>query len=122
GVQTCALPIYKKVVDDAVKYAAKNDVLLIHAAGNSSQDNDVTPNFPNATYEKSGWFGPKKAKNWIEVGALAPTLNEKAAARFSNDDKKTEDIFAPGVQIYSPIQEGSYHYAQGTSMASPAVA
>jgi cell wall-associated protease len=112
----------KKVVDDAVKYAAKNDVLLIHAAGNSSQDNDVTPNFPNAVYEKSGWFSPKRAKNWIEVGALAPTLDEKAAARFSNYGKKTVDIFAPGVQIYSTIPEGDYDFANGTSMASPAVA
>ncbi len=112
----------KKVVDDAVKYAAKNDVLLVHAAGNASQDNDISDNFPNAVYEKAGWFCSKKAKNWIEVGALAPTLNEKAAARFSNYGKKSVDIFAPGVQIYSTTPEGDYGFANGTSMAAPAVA
>jgi cell wall-associated protease len=112
----------KQVVDDAVRYAAKHDVLLIHAAGNSAQDNDNTPNFPNARYEKSGFLKPKSAKNWIEVGALAPMLNENAAARFSNYGKKTVDIFAPGVQIYSTAPENKYDMASGTSMAAPAVA
>ncbi len=112
----------KAAVDAAVRYAAKKDVLLVHAAGNSSLDIDVESNFPNATFEKAGLFQSKKAKNWIEVGALAPRVDEKAAARFSNYGKKTVDIFAPGVRIYSTTPESKYDYAQGTSMASPAVA
>lgn len=112
----------KSAVDAAVKYAAKHDVLLVHAAGNSSLNIDIESNFPNARYEKAGLFKSKKAKNWIEVGALAPRTDEKAAARFSNYGKKTVDIFAPGVRIYSTIPESKYDFAQGTSMASPAVA
>jgi len=41
----------KKVVDEAVKYAETKGVLLVHAAGNDNQDNDVTDNFPNKYYD-----------------------------------------------------------------------
>lgn len=112
----------KKVVDDAVKYAMKNDVLLVHAAGNSHQNNDSTDNFPNDKFEKHGLFGPKKAKNWVEVGALSWQNGEDMAATFSNYGKEGVDLFAPGVDIYSTIPEGKYARFDGTSMASPVVA
>jgi len=112
----------KKVVDDAVKYAMKNDVLLVHAAGNSHQNNDETDNFPNDKFEKRGLFSPKKAKNWIEVGALSWQNGEDMAATFSNYGKEGVDLFAPGVDIYSTIPEGKYARFDGTSMASPVVA
>ncbi|RZK67585.1 MAG: peptidase S8 [Pedobacter sp.] len=41
----------KKVVDEAVKYAESRGVLLVHAAGNDNQNNDVEENFPNKYYE-----------------------------------------------------------------------
>jgi len=112
----------KQVVDEAVKYAAKHDVLLVHAAGNSAQDNDVVMNFPNPYYEKRGWFAPKRAKNWVEVGALGPQMDENLPATFSNYGKKSVDIFAPGVEIYSTVPDNTYEYLQGTSMAAPTVA
>ncbi|MGB5048875.1 MAG: S8 family peptidase, partial [Caldilineaceae bacterium] len=112
----------KKAVDKAVKYAMKNDVLLVHAAGNSNQDNDNTDNFPNDKFEKHGLFGPKNAKNWVEVGALSWKNGEDMAADFSNYGKKGVDLFAPGVDIYSTTPEGNYARFNGTSMASPVVA
>jgi subtilisin family serine protease len=51
-------------VDQAVKYAAKKDVLLVHAAGNSSADNDATPNFPNRRYAKKEF----SARNLLTTG------------------------------------------------------
>ena len=36
----------KGIVDEAVRYAAKNDVLLVHAAGNSALNTDIENNFP----------------------------------------------------------------------------
>ncbi|WP_443937877.1 S8 family peptidase [Pedobacter sp. MW01-1-1] len=36
----------KKVVDEAIKYAESKQVLLVHAAGNDNQDNDLTANYP----------------------------------------------------------------------------
>lgn len=111
----------KEVVDDAVKYAAKNDVLLVHAAGNSHQNNDESSNFPNDEYEKSGWFC-KGGDNWLEVGALSYKSGQDMIATFSNYGKDGVDVFAPGVAIYSTIPDSEYDDAQGTSMASPVVA
>ncbi|MEO0341634.1 MAG: S8 family serine peptidase, partial [Bacteroidota bacterium] len=60
---------YKDVVDKAVKYAAKKDVLLVHAAGNDGSKIDDSNNYPTDKYSKKGLFGKKFAPNWIEVGA-----------------------------------------------------
>ncbi|MEO5582455.1 MAG: S8 family serine peptidase, partial [Saprospiraceae bacterium] len=54
---------YKKAVDEAVLYAEKHDVLLVHAAGNAADDNDVTPSFPISSLDRKGLFVRKKAKN-----------------------------------------------------------
>ncbi|MFT6336175.1 MAG: cell wall-associated protease [Saprospiraceae bacterium] len=115
----------KKVVDDAVKYATKKDVLLVHAAGNSAQDNDVTGNFPVNKYDKACgilWWKKKQSKNWIEVGALSYKSGEDVVASFSNYGQNNVDIFSPGVKIYATLPDNQYRYLQGTSMASPVVA
>lgn len=117
---------HKDIVDAAVKYAESKDVLLVHAAGNSAQDNDNTDNFPNAMYEKKTGFlffkKKRKAKNWIEVGALNYKEGEDAVAPFSNYGQTVVDIFAPGMKIYSTMPENEYAQLQGTSMAAPVVA
>ena len=112
----------KAKVDEAVKYALKHDVLLVHAAGNDSENNDTDPNFPNDGFAKKGLFKPKTAKNWLEIGALnwKPGLNR--TAKFSNYGKKNVDTFSPGVAIYSTTPENTYSSYQGTSMASPCAA
>ena len=108
---------YKSVVDKAVKHAEKNDVLLIHAAGNSSKDIDVKDNFPTQTYESG-----KNAKNWLEIGALSWKNGEESVATFSNFGKNSVDVFAPGVDIYSTAPDQEYENASGTSMAAPVTA
>ena len=114
----------KVAVDRAVKYALSKDVLLVHAAGNDGKDNDngKNHNFPTALFEKSGLFSPKKAKNWIEVGALSWKKGEDAVADFSNYGQKNVDVFAPGVDLNSTTPDGSYRSLSGTSMASPVTA
>ena len=54
----------KARVDEAVKYAEKKGVLLVHAAGNDAKDVDTEDNFPTKYF-----INKKSAKNWIEVGA-----------------------------------------------------
>lgn len=113
----------KEAVDKAVKYAMSKDVVLVHAAGNDAKNNDAGHNnFPTATFQKAGCFSPKKAKNWIEVGALSWKKNDEAVATFSNFGAKNVDVFAPGVDIYSTAPDGKYKNASGTSMASPVTA
>ena len=109
----------KAWVDEAVQYAEKKGVLLVHAAGNDSKNIDSADNFPNAVYNnKKG-----KATNWITVGASGDPKNGGVTAKFSNYGKKEVDVFAPGVQIYSTIPGGNtYGNASGTSMACPVVA
>ena len=109
----------KEWVDEAVQYAEKKGVLLVHAAGNDAKNIDSTDNFPSPIYKNS----KTKATNWITVGASGDTSNGGIAASFSNYGKKEVDIFAPGVQIYSTLPGGNkYGNASGTSMACPVVA
>ncbi len=109
----------KQWVDDAVQYAEKMGVLLVHAAGNDGKNVDSTDNFPSPIYKNTN----KKATNWITVGASGDPSNGGIAANFSNYGKKEVDIFAPGVQIYSTMPGGNvYGAASGTSMACPVVA
>ena len=109
----------KQWVDEAVQYAEKMGVLLVHAAGNDGKNVDTTDNFPSPIYKATN----KKATNWITVGASGDPSNGGIAANFSNYGKKEVDIFAPGVQIYSTMPGGDkYGEASGTSMACPVVA
>ena len=104
----------KEAVDKAVKYAEQKGVLLIHAAGNDSDDNDVESNFPTRFY-----LSGKEAKNWLEIGASAWGKENEFIGSFSNYGKKTVDLFAPGVEIYSTTPNNTYKDESGTSMASP---
>lgn len=113
----------KKAVDKAIKYAAKKDVLLVHAAGNDGKENLTDNNYPNDQYKHKGFlgFGPKQADNWLEVGALNYEMGENLAASFSNYSATNVDVFAPGVQLKLPIPNDEYRNIDGTSFAAPVV-
>ena len=108
----------KEWVLDAIKYAAKKDVLLVHAAGNDNKNIDVKDNWPNDSEDKIN----EVSDNVITIGALSFNLNENMPASFSNYGKLNVDVFAPGVQIYSTVPKDEYARYSGTSMASPEVA
>ncbi len=109
----------KQWVDDAYRYAASKNVLLVHAAGNDSKNVDTTFNFPNPFYID----GKGRANNIITVGASGDKKNGGLTASFSNYGIKEVDVFAPGVNINSTIPGGNtYGNASGTSMACPVVA
>jgi subtilisin family serine protease len=107
----------KKYVDEAVRYAEKHGVLLVHAAGNSGKDIDVVISYPTKKLGKKGI-----ANNWLDVGASGWGEDDRLAASFSNYSHNTVDLFAPGVEIYSTTPGNEYGAEQGTSMASPVVA
>lgn len=106
---------HKEAVDKAVKYAESKGVLLIHAAGNDADDLDQESNFPSKVYSSGG-----QSKTWLEIGASSWGADENFVGSFSNYGKKSVDLFAPGVQIYSTVPNDNYENLQGTSMAAPA--
>jgi cell wall-associated protease len=107
----------KIAVDKAVRYAEQKGVVLVHAAGNDGADNDEKANFPNRIY-----LDGKEARNWLEIGASSFGSDEDFVGGFSNYGKKSVDVFAPGVNIYSTAPDNQYEDLQGTSMAAPMVA
>lgn len=108
---------FKKVVDEAVRYAESKGVLMMHAAGNDNKNNDVLPSFPSR-FDKLN--SNREFRNWMEIGASSYKKGLGLPADFSNYGKKTVDIFAPGVDILSSTPDNTYDTYSGTSMATPA--
>lgn len=108
---------HKDWVYDAIKYAAKKDVLIVHAAGNDGYNIDETKNinYPNDSEDNVKEF----ADNVITIGAINKEYGETVVAGFSNFGKLNVDVFAPGEEIYATVPNNKYKYLQGTSMASP---
>jgi cell wall-associated protease len=108
----------KEWVYDAIKYAAKNDVLIVNAAGNDGKNIDVEKTYPNDSED----LKTEISDNVITIGAMSANYNENLPASFSNYGKINVDVFAPGVQIYSTTPENGYEKFSGTSMAAPSTA
>ncbi|WP_444995269.1 S8 family serine peptidase [Aliikangiella sp. IMCC44359] len=108
----------KPVVDRAFAYAARRGVLLVHSAGNSSENIDSAYNYPNPYPAR---IPRRKIRGWLEVGASTHEFGESLAAGYSNFGKRKVDLFAPGSQILSTIANNQYASYSGTSMASPVV-
>jgi cell wall-associated protease len=110
---------HKDWVDDAFKYAAAHDVLLVQASGNDGQDMDVKPQFPNDIFADGS---SSDSENLICVGASGAKIGDELAATFSNYGKKNVDVFAPGAKVTSIDTNAEFNTADGTSFASPIVA
>lgn len=65
----------KKIVDEAVRYAAQKGVLLVHAAGNDNSNNDITDNFPNKYYETPESIAYEKEKKAADLKELLDRAN-----------------------------------------------
>ena len=109
---------HKQWVDDALKYAASHDVLVVHASGNDGQNTDTDPDYPSSILNDN-----TEAATMIGVGASGDSsLSGGIVATFTNYGPQTVDLLAPGVKIYSCLPDNQYGNEQGTSMASPVVA
>jgi subtilisin family serine protease len=107
----------RKAVDEAFRYAASKNVLLVHAAGNEDDDLDVTPHYPASFYSDG-----KPVANLLTVGASGPSDDENLVGDFSNYSRRSVDVFAPGVNIFSTLPGSTYGMESGTSMAAPVTA
>ncbi|MEN8966534.1 MAG: S8 family peptidase [Polaribacter sp.] len=108
----------KEWVYDAIKYAAKNDVLIVNAAGNDGKNIDVDKTYPNDSKDLLNEI----TDNVLTVGAMSLHYDEKLPASFSNYGKINVDVFAPGVEVYSTMPKDEYAPNSGTSMAAPSAA
>ena len=108
----------KKLVDNAVRYAEKKNVMIIHAAGNDGADIDSNKNYhyPIAIYEDGN-----KASNFITVGWSRPLFDYRLAHPYSDYGKKNVDLFAPGSDIFSTVPNNGYDFKSGSSMSAPVV-
>jgi cell wall-associated protease len=124
GAQVINMSFGKKVsphkawVDEAFKYAAAHDVVLVQASGNESQDMDLKPEFPNDMFADGSSID---ADNVIDVGSSGMKPDTSLAADFSNYGKRNVDIFAPGVKITSTTLDAETSTDDGTSFSAPIV-
>ena len=103
-------------VQQAIEYAAQNEVLMIHAAGNDGANIDSVANYPSPIISDGS-----SSPYLITVGASGWQGVNELAASFSNYGASTVDLFAPGVDIYSTMPNQEYELSNGTSMAAPVV-
>jgi subtilisin family serine protease len=105
-------PAFSQTLYQAVKRAGDQGVLFVAAAGNSTANADVSPDYPAAF----------DLPNVISVAASDPADD---LLYFSNYGKKSVDLAAPGEEIYSTVAlkagVSSYGTYSGTSMAAPYV-
>ncbi|MCB0350412.1 MAG: S8 family serine peptidase [Bdellovibrionales bacterium] len=113
----------KSMVDAAFLEAAQKGVLIFHAAGNDSKNNDLVPSYPSRNVQNAAAKNlPEKISTWVEIGASAKDKGLGMVAIFSNYGKQDVDIFAPGFELNSTIPGNKYAVFSGTSMATPAAA
>jgi thermitase len=93
---------YSKMLNDAVQYAYKKNVVLVAAAGNENTD---VPCYPAAL------------PNVLGVSATGPQDERWSEANYGSYIAVT----APGMGILAPTAGGGYAYGTGTSEAAAAV-
>ncbi len=110
--------LHKEWVDEAFKYAEKNNVLIIHCAGNEKFNTDENPYYPNdVNYDGSA----EVSNNFINVGSISKRVDSTFVSKFSNYGKNNVDIFAPGEDIYTATSDNGYAFDSGTSLSAPMV-
>jgi subtilisin family serine protease len=110
--------VNKEWVFDAIQYAEKHHVLIVHCAGNDSENMDLNPKYPS----DNDFINKKEvSNNFINVGSISHKVDSTFISSFSNYGKENVDIFAPGEQIYVAKPDNKYDFDSGTSLAGPMV-
>ena len=102
-------PSYSTALHEALVFAYNSKVFVVSAAGNASNNNDISPLFP-ANYDVPG------------NASIAATTDSDALAFFSNFGSGTVHVGSPGSGIKSTLPGNTFGFLSGTSMACPIVA
>jgi cell wall-associated protease len=103
---------------EAFKYAEEHNVLLVHSAGNDSQNVDEYKSFPrDISYDGS----KEICNNYINVGSTTHKMGSALVSDYSNYGKQNVDLFAPGEEIYTTGAGNIYKTNSGTSFSAPMV-
>ena len=100
---------YSQILEDTIKKASDAGIVFVAAAGNDSSNNDSKPMYP-ASYDVPN------------VISIAASNSKRGLAYFSSYGKKSVDVAAPGMNIYSTVKNAGYDSFSGTSMATPHIA
>ena len=101
------------MVNEAIAYAAKKDVLLVQAAGNDGKNLDELNYYPSALQPNGERF-----KNYLRVGA---SNLQGERSKFSNYGASQVDVFAPGEKLVCLSLDNELMISQGTSLSAPIV-
>ena len=93
---------------EEIRRAAANDILFVAAAANSASNLDASPFYP-ASF------------NLPNMVAVASTTNTDTLSSFSGYGRNTVHLGAPGEDIVSTLDGGTWGLASGTSVAAPMV-
>ena len=116
---------FSQSVLDALTRSAQAGILSVCAAGNSTNNNDVSPSYP-ASYDTTAWAG------YNAIISVTSITKDGTLATYSNYGLTNVDLGAPGGQylgpthipeqeIVSTVSSNSYAFMRGTSMAAPHV-
>lgn len=105
---------HRKMVDDAVRYCAQKNVLIVHPAGDESLDIDSLTTYPNGVYADG-----TEMTNFINVSAAGVNGDVFPTANFG---KRHIDVYAQGQQIYTCDTGDNYFKIMGSAAASSVVA
>lgn len=108
------ISLRKDWVLKALKYAEKNNVLIVSSAGNTNLDLNKNNLYPNDCTDNNN----DVVSNFILVGSTSHKINEEFMSYFSNYGNINVDLFAPGENIYTTLPNNKYKFDSGTSLSS----
>jgi subtilisin family serine protease len=111
---------YSAGLHSAIIRAAKEGILFVAAAGNSTNNNDLWPFYP-ANFNTTVASSTETAAAYDSVISVAAITSTGGRASFSNYGANTVDLGAPGAGILSTTPANTYSFYSGTSMAAPHV-
>ncbi|WP_430409320.1 S8 family serine peptidase [Kordia sp.] len=107
--------MYPEWVNEALKYAESNNVLVVTSSGNNGLNIDKNDDFPTDNLN-----GHEIVKNFIKVGNTSQKMDSTLVFSSSNYGKENVDIYAPGTKIPC-LSRSEKVIDTGTSLSSAVV-